>query len=141
MMPLPAVIHWTSPAAMAPRFPMLSPCSTVPARTYVTITYVLAAIPHAVAMLDGPGKDVRDGLDAAMRMPRKARQIILGNIVTKIVEEKERVKVRGVAEAERAAQVHARAFHRWLGFDEPLHRSDRHSASSRESLPIGCKAA
>ena len=33
MMPLPAVIHWTSPAAMAPRLPMLSPCSTVPAST------------------------------------------------------------------------------------------------------------
>src|SRR6267143_363892 len=100
-----------------------------------------AAIPHAVAMLDGPGKDVRDGLDAAMRMPRKARQIILGNIVTKIVEEKERVKVRGVAEAERAAQVHARAFHRGLGFHESLYGSNGHSASSRESLPVGCTAA
>src|SRR6266436_649659 len=85
-------------------------------------------------MLDGPGKDVRDGLDAAMRMPRKARQIIFGNIVTKIVEEKERVKVRSVAEAKRAAQVHARTFHRGLGFDKPFHRSDRHGASSTESL-------
>src|SRR6266436_10105461 len=100
-----------------------------------------AAIAHAVAMLDGPGKDVRDGLNATVRMPRKARQIILRNIVTKIVEQEERVKVRGVAEAERAAQVYARTFHRRLGFDEPLHRSDRHGASSRESLPVGCKAA
>ena len=33
MIPLPAVIHWTSPAPIAPLLPMLSPCSTVPART------------------------------------------------------------------------------------------------------------
>jgi hypothetical protein len=33
MMPRPAVIHWMSPAPMLPWFPMLSPCSTVPART------------------------------------------------------------------------------------------------------------
>ena len=36
--PLPAVIHWTSPAAIAPRLPMLSPCSTVPASTYVMVS-------------------------------------------------------------------------------------------------------
>ncbi len=100
-----------------------------------------AVIPHAVAVLDGPGKDVRDGFDAAVRMPRETRQIIFGNIVAKIVEEKKRVEVRGVAKAERAAQVYARTFHRWLGFDEPLHRSNRHGASSRESLTLGCKAA
>src|SRR5882762_1876393 len=81
-----------------------------------------AANPHAVAVLDGPGKRVGDGLDAAVRMPRKARQIIFGNIVAEIVEEKKRVEVRGVAEAERSAQMYARAFHRRLGFDEPLHR-------------------
>src|SRR5436309_13942760 len=34
MMPLPAVIHWTSPAAIAPWFPMLSPCSTVLAHVF-----------------------------------------------------------------------------------------------------------
>ena len=33
MMPLPAVIHCTSPAAINPRLPRLSPCSTSPART------------------------------------------------------------------------------------------------------------
>src|SRR2546421_571483 len=79
-----------------------------------------AAIPHAVAVLDGPGKHVSDGLDAAVRMPRKPRQIIFRNVVAEIVEEKKRVEVRGVAKAERTAQVYARTFHRWLGFDEPL---------------------
>src|SRR5580765_4705894 len=91
-----------------------------------------AAIPHAVAMLDGSGQHVGDGLDAAVRMPRETRQIIFGNVVTEIVEQEKWVEVRGVAEGERAAQVYARTFHRWLGFDEPLHGSDRHSASRRE---------
>src|SRR6266446_890475 len=100
-----------------------------------------AVIPHAVAVFHGPGKNVRDGFDAAVRMPRETRQIIFRNIVAKVVEEKKRVEVRGVAKAERTAQVHARTFHRWLGFDEPLHRSNQHSASSRESLTLGCKAA
>src|ERR1035441_4679382 len=38
MMPRPAVIHWISPAPIAPRFPKLSACSTVPARTYVMVS-------------------------------------------------------------------------------------------------------
>src|SRR6185503_17320518 len=38
MMPLPAVIHCTSPAAIKPRLPRLSPCSTSPARTYVMVS-------------------------------------------------------------------------------------------------------
>src|SRR5512141_222232 len=38
MMPLPAVIHCTSPGVMSPRFPMLSPCSTSPSRTYVIVS-------------------------------------------------------------------------------------------------------
>ena len=47
-MPLPAVIHCTSPAPSVPRLPRLSPCSTV------------------------AGEHVGDGLDAAMRMPGEA---------------------------------------------------------------------
>src|SRR6185437_7676532 len=37
-MPLPAVIHCTSPAPIAPLLPRLSPCSTDPARTYVMVS-------------------------------------------------------------------------------------------------------
>jgi hypothetical protein len=69
-------------------------------------------------------------------MPRKAGQIIFGNIIAEVVEEEERVEVRGVAEAERAAQVYAGALHRGLGFDEPLHGSDGHGAPSKESLRV-----
>ena len=69
MMPLPAVIHCTSPAAMAP------------------------LVAHAVAVFDGSGKHVGDGLDAAMGMPREAGQIILRNIVAEVIEQKERVEV------------------------------------------------
>src|SRR2546426_10622604 len=38
MIPLPAVIHWTSPPPMTPLFPMLSSCSTNPSSMYVTVS-------------------------------------------------------------------------------------------------------
>ena len=77
-----------------------------------------AAVAQAVAMLDCPGQNVRDRLDPAMRMPRKAGQVILGNLVAKIVEQQKGIVVRGVAESERAPQMHARAFHGGLGLDQ-----------------------
>ena len=74
-----------------------------------------AVVAHAVAVLHGSGEDVGDGLDAAVGMPREARQVILRNVVAEVVEEQERVEVGCVAEAERAAQMHARAFEGRLG--------------------------
>ena len=38
MIPPPAVIHWTSPAPMAPALPMLSRWSTSPTSMYVTVS-------------------------------------------------------------------------------------------------------
>ncbi len=66
-----------------------------------------AVVAHAVAVLHGSGEDVGDGLDPAVRMPGKARQIIRGNVVAEIVEQQERVEIGGVAEAEGAAQMHS----------------------------------
>ena len=81
MMPRPAVIHCTSPA---PSLPLVA---------------------EAVAVLDGAGQHIGDGLDAAMRMPRKAGAIIVGTIVAEIVEQQERIELAGVAEAEGAVQL------------------------------------
>ena len=83
-------------------------------------------VAHAVAVLHGSGQHIGDGFDAAMRMPRETRQVILRNVVAEIVEQQERIEVGGVAETERAAQVHARAFEGRLGFDEPLNGSNGH---------------
>src|SRR6266550_1808425 len=38
MIPLPDVIHWTSPEPMIPLFPRLSSCSTRPSSMYVTVS-------------------------------------------------------------------------------------------------------
>src|SRR5690242_17360261 len=73
-----------------------------------------ATISHAVAMFDSPGKNVGNGLNPAMRMPREACQVILGNVVAKVVEEKERIEILGIAKSERSAQVHTSALHRRL---------------------------
>ena len=96
-----------------------------------------AVIAHAVAVLHRSGQDIRDGLDAAVGMPREARQVLLRHIVAEVVEQQERVEVGGVAEAERAAQMHAGAFESRLGFNEPFDRSYGHT----QSLPYGARSA
>src|SRR5207249_4150529 len=69
-----------------------------------------AAVAHAVAMFDFAGEDIGDRLDAAMRMPRKARQIVFGFLISEIVEEQEWIGLSGIAKAKRAAEMHASAF-------------------------------
>ena len=106
-MPLPAVIHCTSPA---------------PER---------AAVAQAVAVLDGAGEHVGDGLDAAMRMPREPGEVVGGTLVAEIVEQQERIELAGVAEPEGAAQLDAGAFEGGGGLDDAFDRSDGHGCSSR----------
>src|SRR6266480_2655483 len=81
-----------------------------------------SAIPHAVSVFHRTGKYIRNRLDAAVRMPRKARQIIRGHVIAKIVQQQERIELLRVAESERPPQVHPRAFHRRLRPYQPLHR-------------------
>src|SRR5205807_7779842 len=64
--------------------------------------------------------------DPAMRMPREPSQIILGNVVAEIVQEKEWIEVGCIAESESAAKMHAGAFERRLGLDESLYGSNGH---------------
>jgi hypothetical protein len=45
-----------------------------------------AAVAEAVAVLNRTGEDIGDGLDAAVRVPGKAGQIVVGTVVPKIVE-------------------------------------------------------
>ena len=95
-----------------------------------------AAVAHAVAVLDGAGEDVGDGFDAAMRMPGEAGEVIVGNVVAEIVEQEEGIEVGGVAEAERAAEMDARAFDGGFGFDEALDGSNGHDGLQGEES--GC---
>src|ERR1700688_1583438 len=88
-----------------------------------------AAIAHAVAMFNGSGENVGDGFDAAVRVPWEARQIIFGNIVAEVVEQKKGIEVRGVAEAESAAEMHACAFTCGFRFDKSFYWSNRHIVS------------
>src|SRR5262249_26794353 len=89
-----------------------------------------AAIAEAVAVLDVARQDVRDRLDPAMRMPREAGQIVNRMLVAEIVQQQERIEVARVAEAERPAQLDARAFERRLRLDDAFDWSNRHECSS-----------
>src|SRR6185312_15383744 len=85
-----------------------------------------AVVAHAIAVLHGSRQDVRDGLDSTVGVPREPRQIVLGNVIAEVVEKEKWVELGCVAESERAAQVHARAFERRLGPDESLNGSKGH---------------
>src|SRR5258705_3516753 len=72
-----------------------------------------AVVAHAVRVVDGSGEDVGDGLNSAVRMPRKARGIIFRHVIAKIVQKEKRIKVGCITEAECAAQMHARTITSW----------------------------
>jgi hypothetical protein len=71
----------------------------------------------------GSSQNISNRLDASVRMPGKARQIILGHIVPEIVQQQERIEVRGIAESKRSPKMHSRAFHRGLSLDKSFHWS------------------
>ena len=86
----------------------------------------IAAIAEAVAVLDGAGQHISNGLDAAMRMPRKAGAIIVGPVIAEIVEQKERIEFGRVAEAEGAVELDAGALDDGLRRHDAFHRPDGH---------------
>src|ERR1700722_16364470 len=58
-----------------------------------------ATITDAVGVIHGSRQDVGDGLDPAMRMPGKSREVIFGHVVAEIIEQEERIEVRRIAKA------------------------------------------
>src|SRR5206468_4835406 len=87
-----------------------------------------ALVSEAVAVVDGPREDVRDRFDPPMGVPGEPREVILGVLVAKVVEQEEGIELLRVAEAERAAQPHARAFDGGFGFRNSLDRWNGHYA-------------
>ena len=85
-----------------------------------------SVVAHAVAMLDGSRENIGDGLDAAVGMPGEAGQVIVGDIVAKIVEEQKRIEIGRVAKTERTPEMDAGAFERGFGFDDFLDGSNGH---------------
>ena len=79
-----------------------------------------ALVAERVAVGDLTGQHIGDGLDAAMRVPGEAGQIIRGILVAKIVEQQERIELAGLAEAEGALQLDAGALDGGFGFVESL---------------------
>src|SRR5262245_47084631 len=100
-----------------------------------------ATVPHAVAVLYRSREDVRDRLDSAVGVPRETCKVIFRNVIAEVVEEQEWVEVGRIAESERAAQPHTRAFQRRLGFTESLNRSNGHICLQCGSDPLRMKCA
>ncbi len=57
-----------------------------------------AFVTQAVSVLDRASKHISDGLDAAMRMPGKTRNVIFGMLITKIIQQQEGIEILGLAD-------------------------------------------
>ena len=95
-------------------------------------------VSHAVAMLDRSREHIRDRFDAAMRMPRKAGQVVVRYVVAEIIQEQKRIEIRRVAEAEGPAQMDACAFEGWLGLDQSLDGPKGHFGYLRSAFARCC---
>jgi hypothetical protein len=62
-------------------------------------------------VLNNPGENVRDGLNATVRVPREASSVILGPVATEIVKKQEGIKLIGFAEAETTSKSDTGTFH------------------------------
>src|SRR5262249_56921583 len=98
------------------------------------------AIAEAVAVHHGASEYVGNRLDPAMRMPRKARQVVLGHIAAKIVEQQERVVVGRLPKTERAPEMDSGALQRGLRRDQLPDRPDRHNSPASQ-YPFGDRVA
>ncbi len=78
----------------------------------------LALVAKAVAVLHRAGKHVCDGLDPAVWMPGKSRNVIFWILIAEIVQQQERIEVFGFAEAKGALQLHASALDCWLRLND-----------------------
>ena len=76
-----------------------------------------ALVAQAVAVLDRAGQHVGDGLDPAVRMPGKSRQVIFRIVVAEIIQQQERIEILGLAETEGALQLYAGAFDASASFE------------------------
>src|SRR5579871_390171 len=98
-------------------------------------------IAHAVAVFDRAGQDIGNRFDPAVWVPGKSGDVVLRNVVAEIVQEEKRVEIRGVAEPEGTAQMHARSVASRFGADQPPYRTNRHGKNSLSGslLHFACK--
>ena len=83
-----------------------------------------ALVAERVAVRDLAGEHIGDGLDAAVRMPGEAGQIVGRILVAKVVEQQERIEFGGLAEAEGALQLDAGALDGGFGLSRSLSRDE-----------------
>jgi hypothetical protein len=74
-------------------------------------------IAQAIPVFNGAGQDVGDRFNPPMRVPGKTGEVILRQIISKIIQEQERIELGRVAEPESPAQTHPGTFQRRLRFN------------------------
>src|SRR5437588_12967482 len=83
----------------------------------------LAFIAEAIAVLNGAGEHICNRFYAAMRMPGKSGEIVLGIVIAEIVQQEERIEFFGLAKAECSLELYARALNRGCRLNDLFNRT------------------
>src|SRR2546422_11745171 len=97
-----------------------------------------ALVTEAVTVVHRPREDIGDGFDPAMGVPGEPGEVILGVLVTKVVEQQKGIEFFGVPKAERAAQPHAGSIDGRLRLHDSLDWSNGHDGSSDSQVAALC---
>ncbi len=65
-----------------------------------------------------------------MRMPRETCNVVLGPLITKIIEQKKWIEIRGITKSEGAAKFYTRSLDGGLGGNNAFYWSNGHEYSS-----------
>ncbi len=85
-----------------------------------------ALVAQAVSVRHLSSQHIRDGLDSAVRVPRKPGNVVCRILVSKIVEQQKWIEFLGLSKPEGALQFDACPFKGWRCFKNLLHRTKRH---------------
>src|SRR4051812_4786580 len=86
----------------------------------------LAFVAETVTVFDRSGENVRDGLDAAMRMPRESGEVVFRPLVAEIVEQEKWIELFRLAETKGALKLYAGTFERGLSLKNFFNGTERH---------------
>jgi hypothetical protein len=85
-----------------------------------------ASVAKAVLMLHLSVEDIRDRLDASMRVPWETPDVIPGIIGPEIIQKQEGVKLGDLAVSEGTAEVDSSPFNRGFAFPDLFYAPDSH---------------
>ncbi len=84
----------------------------------------LSFVAQAVTVFDGASKNVGDGFNSPMGMPRESCLVVVRVVVAEIVQEQKGIEILGFAKPEGTLQLYAAALDGGLRLNDLLHGAE-----------------